>query len=154
MHRPARMLRTALAVVLLLGAVALAAFGWLAVAVIGLCAVVLALAWLRPSAVGLLADPRLRSRLPYRLGRTPFRVAVLGSFILIPAALVTDALIAPPPLRARCDPSYPDVCIAPPPPQLSCDDIGEHDFRADAPDPHNLDADADRVACESSAPFE
>lgn len=148
------MLRTALAVVLLLCALALAAFDWLALAVIGLCAVVVCVARLRPSAVGLLADPRLRSRLPYWLGRTPFRVALLGSIILIPAALLTEALVDAPTLRARCDPSYPDVCIAPPPPQLSCDDIDEHDFRAHAADPHNLDADADRIACESSAPFQ
>lgn len=148
------MLRAAIAVLLALAAIALAAFGWLALAVIGLCVVVLLLAWLRPSWVGLLADPRLRSRLPYWLGRTPFRVAVLGSLILVPVALLTDALIDAPPLSARCDAAYPDVCIAPPPPQLNCDDIGEHDFRANAPDPHNLDADADRVACESSEPFE
>lgn len=148
------MLRAALTIVLALAAIALAAFGWLALGVIGLCAVVLLLAWLRPTAVGLLADPRLRSRLPYWLGRTPFRVAILGSVILIPAALLVDALIDAPPLRARCDPAYPEVCIAPPPPQLNCDDVGIDDFRADAPDPHNLDADSDGVACESNAPFE
>ncbi len=54
--------------------------------------------------------------------------------------------------QARCSASYPDFCIANPPPDLDCDDpeIGARtNFSAFPPDPHRLDDDDNRVACET-----
>ena len=55
----------------------------------------------------------------------------------------------PPPLKKRCDPSYPDVCIPPPPPDLDCKDIPYRNFRVLPPDPHHFDADRDGIGCET-----
>lgn len=138
------------ALAIIVAAVVLAAYGWLAWAAIGVCALLLLLAWLAPRAVAVLSDRRLRSRLPYEVGRTPVRMAAVVAVLAIPLAVVMDAAIDGLPFARRCDGAYPDVCIAPPPPDLNCDEIDERAFRARAADPHGLDGDDDGTACEPS----
>jgi hypothetical protein len=53
---------------------------------------------------------------------------------------------------SECDPSYPQLCIPPPPPKLTCDDISARKFTVEKPDPHNLDGDANGIACEVPPP--
>ena len=143
-------MRIVLVVALVVVAFVLAAYGWLGWAAILGCALLLLLAWLLPAAVALLSDRRLRSRLPYEVGRTPVRMAVLVAVVVIPLAVVTDAAVDRLPFAPRCDAAYPDVCIAPPPPELDCEDVEERAFRARSSDPHDLDGDDDGTACEAS----
>ena len=53
------------------------------------------------------------------------------------------------PRGAECDPSYPTICLPSPPPDLDCPQIPYQDFAVVPPDPHGLDADEDRIGCES-----
>ncbi len=53
-----------------------------------------------------------------------------------------------PDLTGACEPAYPSVCIPPSPPDLDCGDIMHRHFEVNAPDPHQLDGNADRVGCE------
>ncbi|MEK9510262.1 MULTISPECIES: calcium-binding protein [Limnospira] len=52
-------------------------------------------------------------------------------------------------LRAKCDPSYPDICIPPYPPDLNCKDISDRKFRVIGSDPHKFDRDRDGIGCEN-----
>lgn len=51
--------------------------------------------------------------------------------------------------RAKCDPSYPDICIRPYPPDLNCQDIPDRKFRVTGSDPHKFDRDRDGIGCEN-----
>jgi micrococcal nuclease len=59
---------------------------------------------------------------------------------------------APAPARPRsggnCDPNYSGACIPVYPPDVDCDDVPATNFRVVGSDPHGLDAEGDRVACE------
>lgn len=81
------------------------------------------------------------------------RLILLAALLAAVLAVISGSTPSPATAQAGCSAAYPDFCIPPPPPDLNCDSPAIADrknFTALAPDPHNLDANNDGVACEDS----
>lgn len=90
--------------------------------------------------------PNVRYVDVFRVLQTEARQQGIGLWATAPS--VPIAPTAPPALKKKCDPSYPDVCIPSPPPDLDCGDIPFRRFRVLPPDPHRFDGDKDGIGCE------
>ena len=66
-----------------------------------------------------------------------------------PAATPTPGPESEEPPASNCDRNYEGACVPPYPPDVDCGDIGETVYVVGS-DPHGLDRDGDKVACESS----